>query len=56
MPNLDRMSSEIVGRVLNELRDRKGFSGWYDEIDNDIQCDIEDRLIADVKRILVDYV
>lgn len=42
------MATTIVDAVLEELKTRKGFTQWFDEIDGDIQSDIVEGLIDTV--------
>ena len=43
---------EIARAVLKELKGRKGFDWWWDELDEDIKEEIETELALTVKRYL----
>jgi hypothetical protein len=38
----------IMHEVMSELLSRKGFSGWWDGIDDDIKEEIKDALIITI--------
>lgn len=37
----DTKINELVDEILNELNGRKGFDGWYSNLDNEIKEEIE---------------
>jgi hypothetical protein len=40
------MSAEIVEEILHELKGRKGFDWWWEEMDEDIQQEIKGLLVV----------
>lgn len=49
------MSAKIVMAILEELRSRKGFDWWWDELDKDIQQEIREALMVIVDQKLDGY-
>ena len=39
------MATDIVEAILNELRGRKGFDWWWDDLEEDIKQEIRESLI-----------
>jgi len=46
------MEKEIVETLIANLRDRKGFKWWWDDIDNDVRDEITKSLESEVETIL----
>lgn len=46
------MSTEIVMAILEELRSRKGFDWWWNDLDEGIQREIREELMVIVDRKL----
>jgi hypothetical protein len=40
----------VVEAVLDELRNRKGFDWWWDDLDEDIQVEIVEACVQRVER------
>ncbi len=52
MMNEEPLARTIVEAVLADLRDRAGFDGWWENIDEDIQAEIVADLEAQVQQVL----
>lgn len=51
---LDALATRIVEAVLSDFRGRKGFGGFWDDIDEDIKTEIVEELEATVLEVLND--
>jgi len=45
---MKKLAEEIVHDLLDELSDRGGFSGWWDDVDAGIQSEIREELTKSV--------
>ena len=50
--DIERTAKKIVKHILDDLDDRGGFDGWWDDIDTDTQAEIKEELEDTVERIL----
>lgn len=48
------LAEELVGAVLDDLRDRRGFEAWWDEIDDDVQAELRDDLASIMRKSLAE--
>jgi hypothetical protein len=46
-------AERIADEVLDELRGRKGFDWWWDDLYEDIQHEIRDALVERVTSVLI---